>query len=1015
MRKGHGSTKVPGVKLRPAAPTKSSKSGEPSTQLTRLHSSIQDDVDSTEILRSCKKPLVGVVICGSGLSDKVNLYQQAVQLGAQTSSNLTDRVTHLVCESPGTPKYNYCVEHGIPILQPSWISDIYEKWINGESIDVEKIAVMHRFPTFKSVNLCMTAINDIERRKQIQKQLEKNGGAFIETFSKGMELTHLLCGPDRGENTDQMGLTPKMQYAMKYNDTRAKKVHLVWEDWFWDCLEFKGILDERSYLATGPRPPRRIRREPSPLVLPITSTAEQSKQRAPTPSSQFDANADAEETANVKRMPEAAALLWESALKKRGFEMKDGKLLRSPSKSSFLSREGSQIPLSPSSHNHDELATSSRTKSSLNAAFKRTKSFAAKTAEPDATKSAFQRVLSTPAAATENRQVPATISGSLALQDRNQIPEGERILFAGLRFRALGEASGTKLTEALELRGGTVIVDADTEVDFIVVRLVSGSIFYRNELSQTERQKFRTECWIEQCMFEERICAGDEHPAFVPLRIPTPLPGADKLMVHISGLIPSEKMPSVRLLKAIGATVTDQLSRRNTHLICPCGSGPKFMKALEWGIPVLSLQWLFDTVKSGKIHDVDNYLVTADGSSAAPAKSSPEGGMMADITNSEFVQGSSKSKGFAKSSNKSQSSNSSSLDVARQVSSDDWTASALLSESTPANPPTSSPPDTVPTTPSPVRRHTTLGESMLSKRPSVSPFTSPSKSKSMVMERVPSSATPSPMRMPSKNTLKEQQEVSAAAAARTISPSSVPATASTSTLSGESASVLKDAIASLLGKRPSSDDNSNSNSNSNSNNAEGDSQDKAPATQQQQQQQQPVLTTRASKRSKPPPRTKSRQGAADGGSGACSARSFSRTTSLEVLGRTSSMLSGTGGGSGSSAYPFDFTLSSGHFAESPTELFNRNASDAAAEESMRVTYEDPSQRAEERRLFSLISGNGGADVNAMDADVGEDGVLKEESQALQAEGKKPRPKPRRRGRNLVRRVKTNTSDQSLGL
>ncbi|KAL5525831.1 hypothetical protein ACEPAG_7168 [Sanghuangporus baumii] len=1012
MRRGHGSTKVPGVKLRPAAPTKSRRPSEPSAQLIRLQSSIQDDVDSTEILRSCKKPLVGVVICGSGLRDKVNLYQQAVQLGAQTSSDLTDRVTHLICESPGTPKYNYCVEHGIPILQSSWISDIYEKWINGENINAEKIAVMHRFPTFKSVKLCMTAINDVERRKQIQKQLEKNGGTFIETFNKDIELTHLLCGPDRGENTDQMGLTPKMQYAVKHNETRAKKVHLVWDDWFWDCLEFKGILDEKGYLATGPRPPRRIRREPSPLVLPITSTAEQSKQRAPTPSSQFDANTDAEETANVKRMPEAAALLWESVLKKRGFEMKDGKLLRSPSKSSFLSREGSQIPLSPS-HNHDEPATSSRTKSSLTAAFKRTKSFAAKTAGPDATKSAFQRALSTPAVATENRQVSATISGSLALQGRNQIPEGELILFAGLRFRALGEASGPKLTEALELRGGAVIVDADAEVDFIVVRLVSGSTFYRNEPSQTERQKFRTECWIEQCMFEERICTEDEHPAFVPLRIPTPLPGADKLMVHISGLIPSEKTPSVRLLKAIGATVTDQLSRRNTHLICPCGSGPKFVKALEWGIPVLSLQWLFDTVKSGKIHDVDNYLVTADGSSAAPAKSTPEGGMMADITNSEFVQGSSKSKGFAKGSNKSQSSNSSSLDVARQVSSDDWTANALLSESAPANPPTSSPPDTARTTPSSVRRHTTLGESMLSKRPSVSPFTSPSKSKSMIMERVPSSATPSPMRMPSKNTRVEQQEVSAAAV-RTISPSSVPATASTSTFSGESASVLKNAIASLLGKRPSSEDNSNSNSN----NAEVESQDKAPAAQQQQQQ---GVTTRASKRSKPPPRTKSRQGAADGGSGAGSARSFSRTTSLEVLGRTSSILSGTGAGGGST-YPFDFTLSSGHFAESPTELFNPNPSDAAAEESMRVTYEDPSQRAEERRLFSLISGNGGADVNAMDADVGERDVLKEESQALQAEGKKPQPKPRRRGRNLVRRgrnlarrVKKEINDQSLGL
>ena len=84
---------------------------------------------------------------------------------------------------------------------------------------------MHRFPAFKTVKLCITAINDVERRNQIRKQLEKNGGTFVETYGKNIELTHLLCGPDRGEDANQMNLTLKMQYAMKCNETRAKKVH----------------------------------------------------------------------------------------------------------------------------------------------------------------------------------------------------------------------------------------------------------------------------------------------------------------------------------------------------------------------------------------------------------------------------------------------------------------------------------------------------------------------------------------------------------------------------------------------------------------------------------------------------------------------------------------------------------------------------------------------------------------------------------------------------------------------
>lgn len=49
-------------------------------------------------------------------------------------------------------------------------------------------------------------------------------------------MTHLLCGGERGANVDPRGWTSKMQYVEKL----GKNVKLVWEEWFWDCLEFKG-------------------------------------------------------------------------------------------------------------------------------------------------------------------------------------------------------------------------------------------------------------------------------------------------------------------------------------------------------------------------------------------------------------------------------------------------------------------------------------------------------------------------------------------------------------------------------------------------------------------------------------------------------------------------------------------------------------------------------------------------------------------------------------------------------
>ena len=53
----------------------------------------------------------------------------------------------------------------------------------------------------------------------------------------------------------------------------------------------------------------------------------------------------------------------------------------------------------------------------------------------------------------------------------------------------------------------------------------SGGVFWREEGDEHERAKYRTECWVEQCIFEERICAPNEHITFTPLKVNTPVEG----------------------------------------------------------------------------------------------------------------------------------------------------------------------------------------------------------------------------------------------------------------------------------------------------------------------------------------------------------------------------------------------------------------------------------------------------------------------------------------------------------
>lgn len=39
------------------------------------------------------------------------------------------------------------------------------------------------------------------------------------------------------------------------------------------------------------------------------------------------------------------------------------------------------------------------------------------------------------------------------------------------------------------------------------------------------RSKYRTECWLERCIFEDKVCPPDADISFTPLAIETPIPG----------------------------------------------------------------------------------------------------------------------------------------------------------------------------------------------------------------------------------------------------------------------------------------------------------------------------------------------------------------------------------------------------------------------------------------------------------------------------------------------------------
>jgi hypothetical protein len=110
-----------------------------------------------------------------------------------------------------------------------------------------------------------------------------------------------------------------------------------------------------------------------------------------------------------------------------------------------------------------------------------------------------------------------------------------------------------------------------------------------------------TPLWIKTCIAEKRDVNVSHFPyLFQPqLHHVARLPSSVQITVAVSGFVGGERTGIRILLEAIGATYTDNMSKRNTHLISKTTSGPKYTKALEWGIKVVNVDWLCHITKHG--------------------------------------------------------------------------------------------------------------------------------------------------------------------------------------------------------------------------------------------------------------------------------------------------------------------------------------------------------------------------------------------------------------------------------
>jgi len=324
----------------------------------------------------------------------------------------------------------------------------------------------------------VSGIEDVDRRTAINRTVTQCGGKYVKNIERPVRVTHLLCSGNEE--------TEKMHYARKFNKRGEADIKLVWEEWFWDSLDFGGACDsspdpchqfnhwpgqfeDTPYLVTHPRPERR--QLPPPSCPANVEVPDQSQRHA-----EPDPAAPEEEIAVARRVPAATLRVWESLLAPRGYSKVGSELIKTgpaeapnstpdppPSLPKIDKGKGKARPLDLS-----DPPFSGKGRSAL-ATFTRSKSFVPSTtpAPEDPSVSASRQ----PFRKVQSLFLPRPSSpAQVAPEPGGSSPK----IFVGMRFQVRAEARSASVRSAIEGCGGTWVEDEDEEdrVDFVIVRLV---------------------------------------------------------------------------------------------------------------------------------------------------------------------------------------------------------------------------------------------------------------------------------------------------------------------------------------------------------------------------------------------------------------------------------------------------------------------------------------------------------------------------------------------------------------
>ncbi|KAL2838807.1 hypothetical protein BJY01DRAFT_32462 [Aspergillus pseudoustus] len=496
-------------------------------------------------------PLAGVVLCFTSIlaEERTEIVSVASQMGAEHSYDLTSGVTHLLIGEINTPKYKFVARErsDVVVLRKEWVEAVRQSWIKGGDTDIHALEEHYKFPTFFGLAISITGFEDMALRNYLRTNAELNGAEFRRDLTK--TVTHLVARSAEGE---------KYKFATQWD------IKVVTLKWFTDSIKRGMVLEETLYhpLLPPEKQGAGAWNRSVPTMKPKPAESENSSNPRPRKLRRIASTKLGDQNENI----------WGDIVG-IGFETAAPKPAREDRQVLFEKRAKDVAVLQVA------------------------KSFVSQT---------------TFGAPSQ----PRARSTEPGVNQRNGFLDGCFFLIHGFSSKQT-----TVLREHLSFNGAQ-LVDSLSEFSRPDIPKTGDGIYiivpYKTPQSQgpsTEDLAFEcetvTDMWLERCLDAKTLVSPESHIANTPL--PSfPINGLSGMKICSTGFSRIDLLHLSKLVNLVGATYNEYLTPTASVLICSDSASlnhEKLRHTHEWGVPTVTGDWLWASIRNEKKQPFDPYLI----------------------------------------------------------------------------------------------------------------------------------------------------------------------------------------------------------------------------------------------------------------------------------------------------------------------------------------------------------------------------------------------------------------------